>query len=268
LTPLSGIFRYAVRQGWRSENPVRGLEADEKPTIETREQRILEPEEIRKLLEAAPTKYRPLIETAVFTGLRLGELLGLKWGDVDLSRGVIRVHRQLTQLGELAEPKTASSKRQVVVFPQLARMLREHRLGSRFSGEDDFVFATEAGTPFLWGNVGKRGLKKAAEGAKLNRPGEPLRMHDLRHCFASMLIREGADVVFVARQLGHANPAITLGIYAHLFDSETQATKMRDALEARFGGNAVVTSVGKEGEDTGTVSGGNVLAMPAVGSRP
>jgi integrase len=92
LTPLSGIFRYAVRQGWRSENPVRGLEADEKPTIETREQRILEPEEIRKLLEAAPTKYRPLIETAVFTGLRLGELLGLKWGDVDLSRGVIRVH--------------------------------------------------------------------------------------------------------------------------------------------------------------------------------
>jgi integrase len=147
-------------------------------------------------------------------------------------------------------------------------MLREHRLCSRFSGEDDFVFATEAGTPFLWGNVGKRGLKKAAEGAKLNRPGESLRMHDLRHCFASMLIREGADVVFVARQLGHANPAITLGIYAHLFDSEAQATKMRDTLEARFGGNAVVTSDGKEGEDTGTVSGGNVLVMLAVGSRP
>jgi integrase len=62
-------------------------------------------------------------------------------------------------------------------------------------------------------------------------------MHDLRHCFASMLVREGADVVFVARQLGHANPAVTLSIYAHLFDSEAQATKMRSALEARLGGN-------------------------------
>jgi hypothetical protein len=93
-------------------------------------------------------------------------------------------------------------------------------------------------------------------------------MHDLRDYFASMLIREGADFVFVARQLGHADPAITLGIYAHLFDSEAQATKMRDALEARFGGNSVVTSDGKEGEDTGTVSGGNVLTMPAVGSPP
>jgi hypothetical protein len=77
-------------------------------------------------------------------------------------------------------------------------------------------------------------------------------VHDLRHCFASMLIAAGADVDFGARQLGHANPAITLRVYAHLFDSEAQETRMRDALEARFGGNAVVTSEGKEGGDTGT----------------
>jgi hypothetical protein len=67
-----------------------------------------------------------------------------------------------------------------------------------------------------------------------------------------MLIHEGADVVFVARQLGHANPAITLRVYAHLFDSEAQGKRMREALEARFGGNAVVTSdrdfTGKDGD--------------------
>jgi hypothetical protein len=86
-------------------------------------------------------------------------------------------------------------------------------------------------------------------------------MHDLHHCFASMLIAAGADVVLVARQLGHANPAITLRVYAHLFDSEAQSARMRDALEARFGGNAVVTSDGKEGEDTGTVTATNVVSM-------
>jgi hypothetical protein len=60
--------------------------------------------------------------------------------------------------------------------------------------------------------------------------------------------------VFVARQLGHANPSITLRVYAHLFDSEAQSTRMRDALEARFGGNAGVTSNGKERGNTGTVT--------------
>jgi integrase len=260
LTPLSGIFRFAVRKGWRSDNPIRNLEADEKPAIESRQKRILEEKEIRQLIEQTPAKYRPVIRTAVFTGLRLGELLGLKWSDVDFGAGMIRVQRQLTQQGELAQPKTASGKRQVVVFPDLARYLREHRLSSPFSAEGDFVFATREGTPFLQGNVTKRGLDKGA--AKLNRVGEPkLRMHDLRHCFASMLIAAGADVVFVARQLGHANPAITLRVYAHLFDSEAQGTRMRDALEARFGGNAVVTSDGKEGEDTGTVQGANVVSM-------
>jgi integrase len=100
--------------------------------------------------------------------------------------------------------------------------------------------ATREGTPLLQGNVTKRGLDKGA--AKLKRVGEPkLRMHDLRHCLASMLIAAGADVVFVARQLGHANPAITLRVYAHLFDSEAQGTRMRDALEARFGGGVHVT---------------------------
>lgn len=207
-------------------------------------------------------KYALITRTAVFTGLRLGELLGLKWSDIDFARGVIRVRRQLTQQGALTEPKTASGKREVVMFPDLGRYLREHRLASSFSADDDFVFTTREGTPHLQGNVTKRGLAKGATAAELNHSGEPtLRMHDLRHCFASMLIREGADVVFVSRQLGHANPAITLRVYAHLFDSEAQAKRMREALEARFGGNAVVTGDGDLRERTGTEDGGEVVSM-------
>jgi integrase len=143
-------------------------------------------------------------------------------------------------------------------------MLREHRLSSPFSGDGDFVFATRKGTPFLQRNVLRRGLEEPADAAKLNRPGQPrLRTHDLRHTFASMLIREGADVVFVARQLGHANPAMTLRVYAHLFDSEAQATRMRDALEARFGVTAGVTSDRDGGGKTGTVPAGSVVEMAA-----
>lgn len=74
-----------------------------------------------------------------------------------------------------------------------------------------------------------------------------------------MLIAAGADVVFVARQLGHANPAITLRVYAHLFDEQGQAKLVREALEARFGGNAVVTR--ERGGDTGTVQAENVVSM-------
>jgi integrase len=103
-----------------------------------------------------------------------------------------------------------------------------------FSKEGDYVFTTRTGTPFSQRNVTKRGLEKAADAVGLNRPGERLHSHDLRHTCASMLIREGADVVFVARQLGHANPAITLRVYAHLFDSEAQSARMREALETRL----------------------------------
>lgn len=237
------------------------MAGDEKPEIGSRQKRILETADIQRLLAAMPEKYRPIFQTAVFTGARIGEVLGLRWGDVDFTRQVICVRRQLTQLGDIDEPKTASGKREILMFPNLATMLREHRLRSPFSQDDDYVFATRNGTPFSQRNVTKRGLEKAAEAVGLNRPGERIHSHDLRHTFASMLIREGADVVFVARQLGHANPAITLRVYAHLFDSDAQSSRMRDALEARFGVTKRVTSDGNEREDTGTVAMPKAVSM-------
>jgi integrase len=241
VIPASSVTPFA--RGWRSDNPVRNLEADEKPEIESRQKRILETADIQRLLAAMPEKYRPIFQTAVFTGARIGEVLGLRWSDINFNRQVIRITRQLTQQGELAEPKTANAKREIVMFPNLATMLREHRLRSPFSKDGDFVFATRTGTPFSQRNVTKRGLEKAADAAGLNRPGQRLHSHDLRHTFASILIREGADVVFVARQLGHANPAITLRVYAHLFDSENQGNRMREALEVRFGGTPQATAL-------------------------
>jgi integrase len=99
-----------------------------------------------------------------------------------------------------------------------------------------FASESEAGTALAPSNVRRRGLEKAVRDAGLKDPSRPkLRWHDLRHTYASLLIAEGLDVVFVSRQLGHANPAITLSVYAHLFDRVRHAERTRDALEASFG---------------------------------
>ncbi len=131
------------------------------------------------------------------------------------------------------------------MMPSLAKMLAAHKLASRHSTSDDPVFASATGRPLNRRNLcgsppeGKtagRGLGAALVEAGV--PGEgkhKVRFHDLRHTFASLLVAQGADIVFVSRQMGHANPSITLSVYAHLFDGARHADRTRDALEAGFG---------------------------------
>jgi integrase len=233
---LGRILANAVRRGLIPANPVARLERGERPKTERREMRVLERDEIGALLDASDVAYRPLLTTAVFTGLRLGEVLGLIWGDIDLEAGLIRVRKQLDLDGVRVTPKTPQAVREVVLMPSLGRILREHRLASRFPGDHDPVFVSSIGTPMHRRNVNRRGLGKAAERAGLSGDGRPnLRFHELRHTFASLLIAEGANVVFVSRQLGHASPDITLKVYAHLFDRLAHAEQTRRVLEASYG---------------------------------
>jgi integrase len=148
-------------------------------------------EELGRLLDKATPRYRPLLPTAAFTGLRLSELLGLVWGDVDFEAGVVRVRKQLGRDGQRVEPKTPQVVRDVVLAPRLGTILREHKLSlpPAFTGDDRFVFPS--GPPLYWRNVSARGLDKAAQRAGLGEwiEGEDgkrrwksaVRMHDLRH---------------------------------------------------------------------------------------
>ena len=262
LTPLSRVFGYAARRGLIASNPVRRLEKGERPRVERRAMRILSSEEIGRLLDAASPKYHALLSTALFSGLRQGELLGLVWADVDLDAGLLRVRRQLDRDGERAKPKTPGAIRDVVLMPTLGTMLREHRLASPFAGEDDPVFASETGTPLQHRNVSQRGLEPAMRRAGLNGNGPKLRFHDLRHCFASMLIAMGANVVFVSKQLGHARTSITTDVYGSLFDRREQADRTRDALETAFG--KLLESTGGEQRQNGSVEQrGEVIDLQA-----
>ncbi len=138
--------------------------------------------------------------------MRVGELLGLTWEDVDFAASVIRVRRQADRKGQLVEPKTPQAKREIVLAPALAKVLREHRMASRFKADGDLVFPSSTGRALGARNLTRRGLDKALERAGLGK----LRFHDLRHTFASLLVAEGLNVVFVSRQMGHSSPDITL----------------------------------------------------------
>ena len=226
LTTLSGFFTWASspRRGYAPTNPVAQLERDERPRVRKRKGRVLQPDEIRALLDSATSdRYRVLIATAIFTGLRLMELLALRWQDLD--EGKIRVRHQLARKDRrLVELKTDSAARDVALRPELARLLREHRMRSRFKQPHDFVFASETGGPLGWRNVERRAIDAAFAGAvKAKRlpigRAKPV-MHDCRHTFGSMLVAEGRDVYSVKRMMGHANVSTTIDTYGGDFDKQ------------------------------------------------
>jgi integrase len=228
LTTLSGFYTWASspRRGHAPANPVSQLERDERPKVRKRMGRVLQPAEIRALLASTTSdRYRALLATAIFTGLRLQELLALRWQDVDFAASEIRVRNQLSRKDRrLVELKTDAAARDVTLRAELARLLKEHRMRSLYKRPQDFVFATEAGRPLGWRNVERRAIDAAyaaavkAKRLPVDRP-KPV-MHDCRHTFGSMLVAEGRDVYSVKRMMGHANVSTTIDVYGGEFDRQ------------------------------------------------
>ena len=154
---------------------------------------------------------------------------GLTWADIDHTAGLIRVHRQLTRHRQHCPLKTPAGRREVVLAPALGKALREQWLASPHKRPGDFVFATADGRGLDYRDVGE-GFQTAVTRAGITAPGK-LTLHSLRHGYASLLIANGLNVVFVSRQLGHANPSITLEVYAHLFQRADHAHTASEALE-------------------------------------
>lgn len=261
LATLQCVLRFAVRNGWILDSPVDKLEADERPHPARLAHRVLGREEIKRLLDACLSAYRPLIATALYTGMRQSELLGLTWDDIDIPGGMVHVRAQLSRTRSgmpcrRVRLKTRSARRQIPLSPQLAALLRGHRETSTFNAAGDWVFATRNGTPFHQRNVQRSALSRAAHTAGLDHDGARLRFHDLRHTFASHLIVDlGLDVVQVSRILGHASPATTLDIYAHLFDDARHAADIR----ARMSRSEFARMLTPETDE-------NVIRLPAAAS--
>src|SRR6266540_540560 len=241
LAALSCVFTFALRRGYIATHPFQRLERDERPHPLRSDQRVLTQRELARLFAACPRRYRPLLLTGAYTGMRLSEVLGLSWDDIDFTAGVVHVRHQLARgrrgvPPHRIAPKTRASVREIPLLPQLAAVLRQHKSGSRFTRGSDYVFATGHGTAFLHHNVSKRVLRRAATRAGLDRPGRRVRFHDLRHTFASHLIIDiRLDVVQVSRILGHARTSMTLDTYTHLFEEARHGADVRAELaKSRF----------------------------------
>ncbi|PLS86083.1 MAG: site-specific integrase, partial [Actinobacteria bacterium] len=204
------------------------------------EMRTLTADEARRLLDAARgDRFEALYVLAVTTGMRQGELLALKWQDVDLENSRLSVRRTVTASGGrllLGEPKTKKSRRAIPLTGAAVRALRGHlsrqveeigRSGDAY-GDEGLVFGSEAGTVYNPTNLRRRSFAPLLRRAGLPR----VRFHDLRHTCATLLLKQGVHPKLVQELLGHANIAITLDTYSHVLPGmgDRAATAMEDAL--------------------------------------
>ncbi len=225
---MHSVLRKALKQAVMDGLIPRNVcESVKPPKIERKEITPLDREQAKALLEAAGgDRLAALYVLAVHTGMSEGELLGLKWEDADLERGVLRLRRALVREGgktALGDLKTAKSRRSVRLTRAAADALRSHlerqleemgRLGSLYQ-PGGLVFATESGTLINPSNLRNRSFKPL-----LKRAGLPdICFHDLRHTCATLLLSQGTHPKLVQELLGHATIAMTLDTYSHFLPS-------------------------------------------------
>jgi integrase len=236
---LREALAHAVRWQLIARNPADAV-ATPKPA--RHEMRVLDRREAWSLLDScAQNPLHCLIYMALVTGARLGELLALRWCDIDGTTGTIRVTRTAQRMPGKGivfhAPKTHRSIRPIALSPVALRVLKTHRtaqaehrlaMGSDYV-DQDLIFATALGTPLDGTNV-TRNFQRLARDADLGH----VRFHDLRHSAATLMLAAGTNPKIVSERLGHATVNITLDTYSHVLpDMQREAALAIDQLLAR-----------------------------------
>ena len=208
---ISSAMELAVAQKIIPANPTNACAL---PKIEHQEMQTIPVEQLQAFLqEAKATGVYEMYYIKLATGLRRGELLGLKWQDIDWKNGVIKVHRQVARVdGQIKESplKTKSSYRTVTISQQAIEVLKEQKKKTN----DAYVFPSPNGGPISPDSVNNM-LKRVLERAGIPK----VRFHDLRHTFATIALQNGVDIKTVSSMLGHFSAGFTLDTYAHVTTS-------------------------------------------------
>jgi integrase len=215
---LSKVMGTAMSWGYVPNNPVRGVKMPER-TLK-RPHRFLTAEEVRRLIAASKEPIRTVVLLATMTGLRIGEILALRWGRVDLLRGTLLV-AETCYKGHFGSPKTRASRREVPLAPAVVRELRAYYSRLVDHSPSALVFATNQGAPLAADNLRKKSLRTACKRAGLPR----IDWHTLRHTHGTLLHSQGTPLKVAQAQLGHSHMATTLDVYTH-----ASATAQRDAV--------------------------------------
>ena len=245
-TALGGIVAHAMSLGLASRNPVRESVqyGKRRARLAKRHEKRLEvgvdipsKDELRLILTHAPARWRPLIVTAVFTGLRASELRGLTWDDVDLKRAVLRVRQRADRWNTIGSPKSATSAREVPLVPMVVNTLKEWRLACP-KGQAGLVFPNDAGKVEALHNIHRNALGKAQQAAGISTSWKAPKygLHSLRHAAASLFIEQGFTPKKVQAMLGHSSIQMTFDRYGHLFPSQDSDTEAMRQLQARLVG--------------------------------
>ena len=235
---LRSALNTAVRMQMIERNPAALAEG---PRQVKPERRMLTVEEARALLEAVKAdRLAALYRLAISLGMRQSEIIGLRWQDVDLEAGTLRVRQTLQRIGKeivVKEPKTERSRRTLALSPTLVKALIAHKdaqaferkKGGLYWQDSGFVFTSATGTALDARNL-VREFKRHLKAAGLP---EETRFYDLRHAAASLLIAEGLPIPAVSAMLGHALTSTTLNVYAHVLPGSERLTA--DAMERLLG---------------------------------
>ena len=307
LTVVGRVFDYSSRRlGWHGNNPVRELESSERPSDDQPERVNFTSDQLKAVLREAaaktkivgarsnrttrleiddhapdetedfgpdPHRYSLIFWLASRSGMRLGEVLGLRWGKIDFDAGTVAVTHQLDRRGDYVKLKSKRSRRTIVIPNRLLAKLREIKLASAKSGANDYLFVNDQGEPWDHRNIGGRALRRAMTTARyddgnliwpeLSDPDVEVdadklpSFHAFRHTFASAFIAGGGDLVTLSRHLGHSNPSITASIYSHEFEAAGRAEEQRSLIGSMFGGDVVTDAVTDDGQPAPTVKDGN-----------
>ncbi len=247
---LRQAFAYGLKRRIIAVNPMLAIDP---PTVRSRPAVVLTGPQIGRFLTIAGNDvYSPVWLVLIQTGMRRGEVLALRWQDVDLVKRQVRVRQCIEEINgkvHLTTPKTPAALRTITLFPESVAALRTHHDRQTFQRQAmgdawrdcDLVFASETGGPLtpsnalrnLYAIITKANKEAETEDDRLPR----FHIHDLRHTHATHLLMDRWDVARVARRLGHANPAITLKLYAHAI-TDVQDDDLATPAAFAFAGTA------------------------------
>jgi integrase len=230
VNPLRVIYRQAMLYGEVAVNPTIGVQL---PAVRGKRDRVAAPEEAARLLELVPERDRAIWATAMYAGLRRGEMLALMWSDIDFERSLIHVERGWDMQEGIIYPKSRAGLRTV----PLVRTLRAHLLAHQLltGRREGFVFGRTGERPFNEHAISNRAKKAwAAAGVR------EITLHECRHTYASLMIAARVNPKALSTYMGHSSITITLDRYGHLFPgNESEAADLLDAYlerEERRGG--------------------------------
>lgn len=227
LKPVRAIYRRAMLRDGLAVNPTRNLDL---PAAKAKEVEIVSPVVAVRLLEALPEEARSVWATALYAGLRRGELMALRWGAADLASGRITVRESWDWEAGSIDPKTDNSCRVVAVPGRLRDLLLERRVRCGEPAAADLVFGEGTDTPFS-ADALHREADKAWEGAGLT---ERLRLHQARHTYASMMIASQVNPKALCELMGHSSIKITFDTYGHLMPgAKAEAAALLDETIAQ-----------------------------------